>query len=76
MLAGSSGTGRATDTVEAPVSFQKVVTNLAEKLPEETRSEVSFAYCFICLLHLANENGLAIEGNAEMDDLRVTQPTA
>ena len=76
MLAGSSSNGKPADKIEGPVSFQKVVTGLSERLPEDRRTDVSFAYCFICLLHLANDNNLAIESNTELNDLRVTQPNA
>ncbi|KAG9154533.1 hypothetical protein Leryth_014974 [Lithospermum erythrorhizon] len=33
--------------------------------------DISTHLCFICLLHLANEHGLRIEGCADMDDLRL-----
>ena len=52
------------------ISFQAVVGRLRERVPPQQLREVSIAYCFICLLHLANENGLEIthdtEGFAEL----------
>ena len=61
------GGGAATE-----VSFQKVLGRLDERVPPAKLPDVSFAYCFICLLHLANENGLEIEASADMTDLTVS----
>ncbi len=55
----------------AELSFQQVVSRVPNKVAESERADVSFAYCFICLLHIANERGLEIEGDASMTDLRV-----
>ena len=60
------------EAVAADVSFQGIVGRLPERVPESKLPDCSFAYCFICLLHLANEKGLEIEGVETMDDLRVT----
>jgi condensin complex subunit 2 len=34
---------------------------LAEVYPEKKWKDISVAFCFICLLHLANENELIIQ---------------
>ncbi|KAJ8764647.1 hypothetical protein K2173_006729 [Erythroxylum novogranatense] len=39
-----------------------------------TARDISPHLCFICLLHLANENGLSIHGSADLDDLRIYLP--
>jgi condensin complex subunit 2 len=52
-------------------SFQEVLQTLPPQLPAKQRSDISVPYCFICLLHLANEKGLSIE--SEGGDLRITQ---
>jgi condensin complex subunit 2 len=73
---GKAAKGKAAKAVaDDDVSFQGVVGRLHEKVSEEKLGEVSFAYCFICLLHLANEEGLEIadvEGN--MEDMKVRLP--
>ena len=40
-------------------------------LPAGALSDLSVHMCFICVLHLANEHGLAIEGVASLDELRI-----
>ncbi len=37
----------------------------------QQQKEASTAYYFICLLHLANENGLILEGKPEMNDITI-----
>lgn len=48
-------------------SFSALMNNLSHTYPSEALAEVSVPYCFICLLHLANENNLEIK--AEGNDL-------
>lgn len=36
--------------------------------------DLSVHLCFICLLHLANEHGLAISGTESLDQLVVSHP--
>ena len=57
--------------VTSEVSFQEVLGRLPERVPSAKLPDVSFAYCFICLLHLANENGLEIKSTEDMRDLKV-----
>ena len=33
--------------------------------------DISTSYCFICLLHLANEKGLSIEKTPELMELEI-----
>lgn len=42
-------------------SFSNVLETLPEKVPAEALPNVSVPFCFICLLHLANEKGLEID---------------
>jgi condensin complex subunit 2 len=58
----------------AAVSFRKVLGGLASKVPAAQLPDVSFAYCFISLLHLANERGLEVQASEALDDLTVTLP--
>jgi condensin complex subunit 2 len=57
-----------TDPSEAR-QFDSVITNLQQSYPQEKMEEISTSFCFICLLHLANERGLKIEvGEKETRD--------
>ncbi len=42
-------------------TFSHLISNLSKSYPTEALAEVSVPYCFICLLHLANENNLEIK---------------
>ena len=53
-----------TDPAEAR-TFEKVITGLQRSYPREKMDEISTSFCFICLLHLANEQGLKLESDAE-----------
>jgi condensin complex subunit 2 len=41
--------------------FDTVIQSLRQSYPQDKMSEISTSFCFICLLHLANEEGLSIE---------------
>ncbi|KAG8703105.1 hypothetical protein FRC08_003077 [Ceratobasidium sp. 394] len=69
-----------TDPAEAR-EFTTVISGLRSQYPKEKLDEISTSFCFICLLHLANERGLKIQvgetddanpwagkGNAVVDD--------
>ena len=64
-----AGGGKGKERAE--VSFQAVLSRLSEKMEPAKLADVSFAYCFICLLHLANENNLEVLGDGDMKDMRV-----
>ncbi|KAI9832384.1 MAG: hypothetical protein M1819_004372 [Sarea resinae] len=49
---------------ETPLKFTSVMNNLQAVYPKQTMADISTSYCFICLLHLANEKGLVL-GNQE-----------
>ena len=49
-----------TDPSEQRV-FDSVVSNLRKTYPKDKMQDISTSFCFICLLHLANERGLKIE---------------
>ncbi|KAF8475726.1 condensin complex subunit 2/barren [Kalaharituber pfeilii] len=54
-----------------PKTFTEVIHNLQRVYPKEAMSDISTSYCFICVLHLANEKGLVLESNETMTDLRI-----
>jgi condensin complex subunit 2 len=47
------------------------MNNLQAVYPKQAMSEISTSYCFICLLHLANEKGLTIESNQTLTELDI-----
>nr|GAT42949.1 predicted protein [Mycena chlorophos] len=49
-----------TDPSEARV-FSSVISGLQKSYPKDRMEEISTSFCFICLLHLANEQGLKID---------------
>ncbi|OCF59011.1 hypothetical protein L486_03509 [Kwoniella mangroviensis CBS 10435] len=49
------------DGNEPVKTFDNIITSLRSSYPAEKMSEISTSFCFICLLHLANEEGLKIE---------------
>lgn len=66
--------GEAQKSGTNQVSFREVLGGLHAKVPAPQLLDVSFAYCFISLLHLANEHGLEVQNNTTLDDLRVIVP--
>lgn len=58
---------------DAVPSFSQLLGGLDQtSYPKEGLKDVSVSYCFICLLHLANEHGLTIQPNGT--DLVVQAP--
>ncbi|TFY75376.1 hypothetical protein EWM64_g8638 [Hericium alpestre] len=58
----------ATDPSEARV-FDNVISGLENSYPEDKLSEISTSFCFICLLHLANERGLKLESGSSIEEV-------
>ncbi|RDX66143.1 Condensin complex subunit 2, partial [Mucuna pruriens] len=57
------------------VSFKHVLANFPSKCnAAATISDISPHLCFICLLHLANEEGLSIQSCPNLDDLGICLP--
>ena len=63
---GGAGTGAG----EA-LSFQELVCDIANE--EKCQKDVTVSFYFICLLHLANEKTLKIEGSPLMNDLIISK---
>ncbi|KAJ2763732.1 hypothetical protein IWQ56_004747, partial [Coemansia nantahalensis] len=53
--------------------FSEIVGGLKSVYTHEKLEELSISYCFICLLHLANERNLRIENDASLRDLAISQ---
>ena len=47
------------------------MNNLQQAYPKQAMDDISTSYCFICLLHLANEKGLSIDNEPNLKDLRI-----
>lgn len=45
--------------------FSQVISGLQKSYPKDKMEEISTSFCFICLLHLANEQGLKLESAVE-----------
>ncbi|KAI9145308.1 condensin complex subunit 2/barren [Paraphysoderma sedebokerense] len=52
--------------------FSEILSGLSDVYPTDNIKDISVPFCFICLLHLANEKGLRIE-NRGMEELVITQ---
>jgi condensin complex subunit 2 len=59
------------------LQFTTVMQNLQSVYPKQVMNDISTSYCFICLLHLANEKGLVIEKKDGLMELDIRKdPTA
>lgn len=45
------------------MKFTDMISSLTTVYPEQQMKDISTSYCFICLLHLANEKGLVLQGD-------------
>jgi len=58
-----------------PVSFSTVLDKLPSNISQEALPNISVPYCFICLLHLANEKGLNIaQEKNNLTELFISKP--
>ncbi len=48
--------------------FTHLIRDLTTVYPERQMRDISTSYCFICLLHLANEKGLLLQGDYASDE--------
>ncbi|GEQ70779.1 hypothetical protein JCM33374_g4458 [Metschnikowia sp. JCM 33374] len=53
-------------------SFKEVVDVIGTMYRPEEKKDLSTSFCFICLLHLANEHGLSINSTELNDNLVIT----
>ena len=62
-------------TAHTKRSFASVIKDIPAQLPKKQAADVSVPFCFICLLHLANEKGLRIkpDATAGTNDLLITK---
>lgn len=53
------------------LNFTQVMNGLQSVYPKTAMNDISTSYCFICLLHLANEKGLVIDKSENLDELKI-----
>jgi condensin complex subunit 2 len=53
------------------LKFTDVINNLQAVYPKQAMADISTSYCFICVLHLANEKGLVIQNEEQWTDLTI-----
>ncbi|KAF2094162.1 barren [Rhizodiscina lignyota] len=53
------------------LNFTDVMNNLQNVYPKQAMADISTSYCFICLLHLANEKGLVISNHEDFQELTI-----
>ncbi|KIW98569.1 uncharacterized protein Z519_00230 [Cladophialophora bantiana CBS 173.52] len=62
------------------LNFTDLIQDLRSFYPEPQMKDISTSYCFICLLHLANEKGLVLQGERDgenaMQEIKVTRDPA
>jgi condensin complex subunit 2 len=56
---------------ETPLKFTEVVNNLQTVYPKQAMADISTSFCFICVLHLANEKGLVINNYEDFQELSI-----
>ncbi|KOS18812.1 Condensin complex subunit 2 [Escovopsis weberi] len=61
---------------ETTLKFTEVMNGLQSVYPKPAMADISTSYCFICLLHLANEKGLVIENNEGLTELDIRKDWA
>lgn len=59
---------------EEEVSFKQILASFPRDCKAAPIEDISPHLCFICLLHLANENGLSISNSVELDELTIKIP--
>jgi len=47
-------------------TFDEVIVGLQRSYPGDKLADISTSFCFICLLHLANERGLKLESGGDV----------
>lgn len=58
------------NNIPTELKFTDMIGSLRSVYPEQQMKDISTSYCFICLLHLANEKGLVLEGGREEETMQ------
>ncbi|KAL8991417.1 MAG: hypothetical protein Q9177_000165 [Variospora cf. flavescens] len=63
--------GSRPETERGTLKFTAVMNDLQQVYPKQAMADISTSYCFICLLHLANEKGLLISNEPGLAELSI-----
>ncbi|KAJ1967005.1 hypothetical protein H4R35_006839 [Dimargaris xerosporica] len=69
----SAPSSHLSNGVQGEQRFSEVIDSLKTVYPERSIKDISVPFCFICLLHLANEKNLCITSDSALEDLVITQ---
>ncbi|KAK6536026.1 hypothetical protein TWF281_000272 [Arthrobotrys megalospora] len=58
---------------DMPRTFTTLMNGLKSYYPRQAMNDISTSYCFISLLHLANEKGLQIDGDGSLKELYIVR---
>ncbi|KAI8367476.1 condensin complex subunit 2/barren [Radiomyces spectabilis] len=64
----TSGIDPSAEKVHGERRFTEIIQSLKEMYSPKTMKDISVSFCFICLLHLANEKNLSIVGNSHSEE--------
>lgn len=56
---------------DTTLKFTDVMNGLQGVYPKQAMDDISTSFCFICLLHLANEKGLIISEVPDLSELTI-----
>ncbi|KAL8942383.1 MAG: hypothetical protein Q9216_001703 [Gyalolechia sp. 2 TL-2023] len=59
------------DPQQGTLKFTSVMNDLQHVYPKQAMADISTSYCFICLLHLANEKGLRLGNEPGLAELSI-----
>jgi len=62
---------RSFTTGEKSLTFTLVMNGLQAVYPKPAMADISTSFCFICLLHLANEKGLVLEDSSNFEEITI-----
>ena len=56
---------------DGTLRFTDAMKGLQTVYPTQQMADISTSYCFICLLHLANEKGLVLQHESDWEEIRI-----
>ena len=60
-----------TEPSKEPRKFTNLMNDLQRVYPPQLMADISTSYCFICLLHLANEKGLILDHDQDFQEITI-----
>lgn len=73
-IANKSRESDESTVAEGNLRFTEIAAELSKTYRTEAKKDISTSFCFICLLHLANEHGLKVTSTDDYEDLLVEFP--